>query len=189
MIPILNKTNVDPADSEFPFGNIRDKTTLEDGTPVNVETYSDIHQFFMKMMSESGISPNNLLDNEYNGWQLWEALVHACANRRNYDRFYIKISQSSTSDPTVDYQAENDFDVSGTLSRVGVGDYRITFPSGTFPDATRVFLWCANPSTPGSSVQLSISGTNIVRIRTFDGSNTISDSILSLTDLYVRRYP
>lgn len=187
MIPILNKTNVDPADSEFPFGNIRDKTTLEDGTPVNVETYSDSHQFFMKMMSESGISPNNLLDNEYNGWQLWEALLYHCRNQRNYQRFYIKLSQASTGSPTVDNQAENDLGVSGTLSYVDVGDYRITFPGGTFPDNTKVYLWSSTPPG-GASISLNITSDNIIRIRTVDALGTPANNILSLHDIYLRKY-
>lgn len=187
MIPLLEKPNVQPADSEFPFGDIKDKTMSESGTPVNKEVYGDMHQFFMKMMSESGISPNNQFDNEYNGWQLWEALVHACANRRNYQRFYVKLSQTSTNAPTVNYQAENDLDVSGTTSYTSVGDYKITFPAGTFPDNTKVFIWASTPPS-GGSISCSISSDNVLRIKTVDATGTPANGILTLHDIILRQY-
>ena len=187
MIPLLEKPNVDGADSEYPFGSIRDKTMSQSGTPVNKEVYSDMHQFFMKMMFESGISPNNQFDNEYNGWQLWEAFIYACKNQRNYDRFYVKLTQSSTSAPSVNYQAENDLEVSGTPSYTGVGDYKITFPAGTFPNNTKVFIW-VSPLASGYTAHASISGTNVIRIRTYNATGVATDGLLALTDIFVRRY-
>jgi len=88
MISLLQKTNVDGPDSEWPYGTIRDKTMSQSGTPVNHEVYSDIHQFFMKMMDEAVITPNNQFDNEYNGWQLYEALIELITRYNNrYNRY------------------------------------------------------------------------------------------------------
>lgn len=75
-IDLLQKENVDGADSDYPFGKIRDKEPgVQNGTPVNVKTYGDFHQFFSKMFFESGLTYNNLPDNDYSGFQFYEALL------------------------------------------------------------------------------------------------------------------
>jgi hypothetical protein len=187
MIPILNKTNIDPADSEYPFGNIRDKTTLESGTPVNVETYSDMHQFFMKMIAESNIVPNNLPDNAYNGWQLWEALLYHCRNQRNYDRFYMNISQASTNAPTIGSQLQNDFGSSPIASYVGVGQYNYTFPAGTFPTIAKVWKK-GDCMRNGQTVQIDILSDTVMRINTYDATGAAANDILANTTIAIRRY-
>lgn len=65
--------NVDSPDSEYIYGRIRDWSGTIEGTPVNEALYGDIHQFIARMMQESGITPNNLPDNDYNGFQIYEA--------------------------------------------------------------------------------------------------------------------
>jgi hypothetical protein len=69
-----NKTNVEAPDSDYPYGRIRDKTSLIPGTPFNEQVYGDIHQFFAKMFAESGLVYNELPDNDYSGFQYFEAL-------------------------------------------------------------------------------------------------------------------
>lgn len=69
-----NKANVDPADSDYPYGRIRDKTASVNGTPVNEEVYGDFHQFFAKLFAESGLTYNEQPDNDYSGFQYFEAL-------------------------------------------------------------------------------------------------------------------
>lgn len=73
---ILDLTNVDPADSDYPYGRVRDITTpgAGDGTPVNEAMLGDVIQFFNKLMDEGAITPNGLPDNDYSGFQLYEAL-------------------------------------------------------------------------------------------------------------------
>ena len=85
MIPLINKPNTDPVSGEYPYGNIRDRESGQaNGTPVNTEVYADFHQFFEKLMAESqaigGDAPNGLPDNEYNGFQLYGALVLLALN-------------------------------------------------------------------------------------------------------------
>lgn len=70
---LVTKTNVDSATSDYPFGKIRNKTIGVAGTPVNVELYGDIHQFFEKMFADSGITANGLPDNVTNTFQLYLA--------------------------------------------------------------------------------------------------------------------
>lgn len=75
MIPLYNKPNVDQSDPEYPLGAIKDNTGTNNGTPVNKLVYNDMHQFFEQLISQSLTTPNNLPDNETNGYQLMEALL------------------------------------------------------------------------------------------------------------------
>jgi hypothetical protein len=72
---LSTKTNVAAPSVAYPYGNIRNKTLLLAGTPVDVEVYGDIHQFFEKMFDASGITANGLPDNVTNGFQLFEAFT------------------------------------------------------------------------------------------------------------------
>jgi hypothetical protein len=74
-INLQAKQNVDPQNSEYPFGKIRNNDGTNNGTPVNEEVYGDFHQFFAKMFDVSGLSYNNNPDNAYDGFQYYEALV------------------------------------------------------------------------------------------------------------------
>lgn len=74
-LSILAKENVEAASANYPFGSIRDKTLSVGGTPVNRTTYTDMHQFFAKLMDYAGVTPNDLPDNDYSGWQLMESLM------------------------------------------------------------------------------------------------------------------
>lgn len=67
------KTNVEPADSDYPYGRIKDDSGSGDGTPVNELVYGDIHQFFARMFAKSGLIYNNLPDSDYSDFQFFEA--------------------------------------------------------------------------------------------------------------------
>lgn len=71
---ITDKTNTTPPNGTYPFGNIKDDTGANDGTPVDVKTYADFHQFFAKLANLAGITLNGLPDNATNGFQLISAL-------------------------------------------------------------------------------------------------------------------
>lgn len=79
-VELANKTNVDPPSGPYPFGNIKDETGLNDGTPVDKAVYADFHQFFAKLLYESFITPNNLPENATNGFQYFDAF-RAVANQ------------------------------------------------------------------------------------------------------------
>lgn len=74
-LAILDKQNIDAPTADYPFGRPRDKTPGIGGTPANLMTNGDWHQFFAKLMDYAGVIPNGLPDNEYSGWQLMEALT------------------------------------------------------------------------------------------------------------------
>lgn len=71
---LASKENVEPVDSDYPYGRIKDNSGANDGTPVNEDVYGDFHQFFAKLFAESGLTYNELPDNDYSGFQLFEAL-------------------------------------------------------------------------------------------------------------------
>lgn len=128
MIPLISKPNTEAPNSDYPFGNLRDKSVSLPGTPVNKLVYADIHQFFEKLMDYAGITPNGLPDNEYSGWQLMEALLKGA---RPYKSFVAQISQSGTNAPTVDQVQEDSIeDLVFGYSTTGV--YTIT-KTGAFP--------------------------------------------------------
>lgn len=75
-IRLQDKPNTDAPDSDYPYGNIKDKIDgVQEGTPVDKEVYADFHQFFAKMFAESGLVYNGLPDNDYSGFQYYEALL------------------------------------------------------------------------------------------------------------------
>jgi hypothetical protein len=79
-IKLENKVNTEAPSATYPFGNIKDNTGSNNGTPVDKNVYADFHQFFAKMMNESGIVYNDLPDNNTDGFQYWLALVEAVKN-------------------------------------------------------------------------------------------------------------
>lgn len=80
-IKLTSKPNTDAADYDYPYGKIRDKAGSvvtegeTHGTPINTEVYGDMHQFFERLMAISGIVHNELPDNDYSGFQLYEAFM------------------------------------------------------------------------------------------------------------------
>lgn len=66
----LSKATGIEVDSNYLNGKLKDKQTR-----VNAFINQDIVQFFQKLMDEAGFSPNDLDDNETNGYQFIDALI------------------------------------------------------------------------------------------------------------------
>lgn len=80
----LTATNIDNSDPvNFPNGRIKDNSGIGDGTPVNRFIYSDIHEYFAKLMRLAGIAYNNLPDSTTNGYQLVDAAI-ALAGKNDF---------------------------------------------------------------------------------------------------------
>jgi hypothetical protein len=73
-IKLVSKPNTAPVSGTYPYGNIKDDDGTGNGTPVNVLTNADFHQFFSKLMDAAGIVANDTPDNLTNGFQLYQAL-------------------------------------------------------------------------------------------------------------------
>lgn len=82
---LANIINTDPPDSDYVGGRIRNYNsgTGVPGTPVIEELYGDVVQFFQKLLDLTGISANDLSDNETNGHQTLEALKYFIADPAN----------------------------------------------------------------------------------------------------------
>lgn len=91
MRKLSNNPNVILSDSNYPNGRIRNNTGAGNGTPVTEGVYGDIHVNKDKMMDLYGITPNNLPDNEANGYQIIEA--HRALATKN--DFVLPLSLSS----------------------------------------------------------------------------------------------
>lgn len=74
MIPLQDKPNTTVPSAQNPYGQIQDDDGTGNGTPVTKEVYQDHHIFFDRLMGLAGVTPNGLLDNAYDGFQLIEAL-------------------------------------------------------------------------------------------------------------------
>ena len=91
MKKITQKANTVLADITVPFGNIRDKTTLIGGTPVNTDVYEDMHQFYQKLFEAANVKPNELKENAVNGFQMIAALgqmISRVINPMVFDKFF-----------------------------------------------------------------------------------------------------
>lgn len=88
MIKLQDKLNAVPVSSTYPYGDIKDNSGSNDGTPVNRAVYADLHQFFEKMFAESGLTANNLPDNADNGFQLFQSLI--TVGNKNFAEDIIK---------------------------------------------------------------------------------------------------
>lgn len=96
-IDLLNKPNTEGTSVDYPYGNIKDDTGSNNGTPVNKEVYADFHQFFAKLMAEAGISYNNVPDNFTNGFQYFLSLLKLIKDTiDSYMKEYEDISGSVT---------------------------------------------------------------------------------------------
>jgi len=84
MRPLNSNPNVDNSNlPDYPGGRIKDNTGTGNGTGVNEKVYGDIHQTVAKLMRLYSITPNELPDNETNGFQIIDAL-RALASKNNF---------------------------------------------------------------------------------------------------------
>lgn len=85
MRSLASKPNVHPPDSDYPYARLKDRVGSIPGTPINEFTNGDLHQFFEKLMDDANITPNELPENAYSGFQLNDALnviIQAIADLR-----------------------------------------------------------------------------------------------------------
>jgi hypothetical protein len=91
MRKLNSNPNVINSDPNYPNGRIRNNTGSGNGTPVDEKVYGDIHSNKDKLMDLYGINPNDLPDNETNGYQIIESL-RALASKND---FILPLSLSS----------------------------------------------------------------------------------------------
>lgn len=81
---LFNVSNVDKSNlTAYPDGRIQDNNGTDNGTPVSEQTKGDLHQLLQKVMRLYDIIPNDLPDNETNGFQLVDAF-RALASKNDF---------------------------------------------------------------------------------------------------------
>jgi hypothetical protein len=178
MIRLQDKVNTDAPDSDYPFGKVRNDSGIGDGTPVDFDFLHDYTQFFEKLMSESGITPNGLPDNEYSGFQLYEAFRKMSRPYRLYSGL---LSQSGTSAPVFTSHFDEFapfFNIVWTRTSAGI--YKGT-SAGAFAGKRGFLIGPGSAAT--TLIRGSISNDNEIQLFTFDqdltaNTNTLTDSLL-----------
>ncbi len=184
---IGTQQNVNGPDSEYIYGRIRDWSGTVEGTPVDEALYGDIHQLIAKIIQESGITPNNLPDNEYNGFQIWEALIQHMGGAIKHCK--LKCSQSGTSNPTLASVDENSIANDGgdgisSFTRALLGRYDLVFAENNL-SLTKTYCCSASEAGFSGFVNFSITATDTIRIETRDATGALSDNILANTNIFI----
>jgi hypothetical protein len=127
MKKLENLTNVVAPSVDFPYGDLKNNTGTNNGTPVNRALISDVIQFGQKLADEAGIVINDIEDSEADGWQLYEAFRKLT---KPYKVLTGLLTQSGTSAPTVTILGLNEI---GTpvMAYGSVGQYTLTI-TGAF---------------------------------------------------------
>jgi hypothetical protein len=140
MRTLFNRTDVDKSDLvKYPSGRIKDNSGVGDGTGVNEATKGDFHQMLEKLMRLYAIIPNDLPDNETNGFQLIDALrglaskndfIYPLSTNGTILNVDIKFSQMLDNEYIVCLAA---FDKASEtqIKGIGAGTFAITY-SGNF---------------------------------------------------------
>lgn len=193
-VRLINKTNIETPDGDFPYGNVKDNPGNNTGTPVNKETFADYIQFFHKLMDEASkkypaFNYNNVPESAYDGFQFYEALLKA----RPYKIYTALLSQTGTSDPAVTLMTDsNTLDAGNAIVwvRLGLGLYEGTL-SGAF---TANKTWCSightgSAGVAGGFANLYRTGNDTVQLFTYDVAGSPADQKLSETPIEIRVYP
>lgn len=130
-ILLEDKPNVDPPDSDYPYGKIRDDDGLENGTPLNQLVHQDFHQFFARLLAMSGIVANGLPDNDYSGFQYFEALQEIIRGEDWHTDLF------TTNDDGILYKIDKSgfVEIYGNLNYVSCVVGTLTLPAGYRPAA------------------------------------------------------
>jgi len=182
MILTVNKTNTIPANVGIPYGNIKDDDGTFNGTPIDSELLADYVQFFERMFNESGITANNLPDNEDNDFQLYEAFQQMTTPFQVYTAL---ISQPGTSAPTpsVLHQRMNTVI---SIARLSAGRFTINSSNPVFIDGK---TWVSiNGDKEDHTYTVERNSNTQLAFYVNDGSGTRVDSALDNTSFEVRVY-
>jgi hypothetical protein len=91
-IKLASKPNVDAPGGDYPYGNIKDDTGSNDGTPLNKLVHADFHQYFAKLLADAQITGNDLPESTSNTFQYILALKKLINTEKT-----LKVDTTSTS--------------------------------------------------------------------------------------------
>lgn len=184
-IKLEDKTNTAAPSGEFPYGNIKDNTGSNSGTPVNKLVYADFHQFFARLMAkatevDATFDYNDVPENAYDGFQYFEALRLAI-NATWQDPSY---SAPYTADPSnpIQYRllGTKNVQVRGKLydatpNSVSISETLFTLPVAYRPTKKQVFP-CTNIGD-GVSCVIEVNTDGTVKLRGDLVTCTANDSV------------
>jgi hypothetical protein len=177
-----NLTNVEPASAEFPFGDLKNNTGTNNGTPVNRDLLTDLIQLGQKMASEAGITMNDVPDNEYDGWQLYEAFRKLT---KPYKVYTATLNQTGTAAPVATV-LRNELSGTPVWTRSGTGAYLLTLTGEFTPGKT--FLICGTPTgTVTGPFNLGYNNVNEIGLNTLQ-SGSLTDGLLDVCAVEIRVY-
>lgn len=177
---ITDKPNTEAVSADYPYGNIKDTVGATPGTPVNKLVYADFHQFFAKMMDWAEVTANGLADNDYSGFQLFEAFMKA----KPYKVYVAQVTQVGTAAPTFVIQENTIGDI--VWARNGVGDYEGTLASA-FSTSDKFWAIISKPNNTHTA-SVFYSTANLVNIFVQADGGAAADSNLSDTCVEIRVY-
>lgn len=168
MKALQDKVNTQAPDSDFPFGDLTDDNGTGNGTPANRELFSDSMQFFEKLMSEAGITPNGLLDNDSNGWQLYDAFRKLT---RPYKLNALRLAYGTS------VVATDQFNDIGPIvwTRTSPGLFTGTLAGAFSPSKTNIQVQVNGLSGTGREIIARCTDANTIEIEAYDGGS-LSDN-------------
>lgn len=149
---IRNYPNVSPVDGQFPDGNIKDNSGLNDGTPVNKLVYADMHQTLAKLLRLVDITANGYPESEYVGFQYIQAMVQLFGNQRK-----LYIIDGAISSTLTDAQYNPDVFVRSTAANGHV--VSLQQPSGVYGGYVTIYNYSAFNVSVTSQLGEDVNGT------------------------------
>lgn len=184
-IKITDKPNTTGATGEFPYGNIKDNTGGNTGTPINKLVMADFHQFFARLMAkateaDATFDYNNVPDDAYQGFQYFEALglaINGAWQNPSYSAPYA----ADPSNP-IQYRlfGTKNVQIRGKLydatpNSVSISETLFTLPTAFRPTKKQVFP-CTNIAD-GVSCVIEVNTNGTVQLRGDLVTCTANDSV------------
>lgn len=102
-----------------------------------------------------------------------------------YKEYVAVITQENTDAPT-SFVVNNTYSgVTFTWSYTSAGEYLLTASSAIFP-LDETYLTCPSPSPQSFNIEIIVSTTTQIIIRTYDSSGVLADDLLSRAPLMIR---
>lgn len=179
MIALKNKPNVTPPTSTYPHGRLTDDTGSGNGTPIDQQTNNDIHSFLQQLMVDAGVTPNNILDNEYDGFQLNLALglyINKIINARwgPWKDIALTGTWAAVGSPAPQYRLSNGMvELRGQISGGGSGTVTGNI-SDLVPGSSSTVWVPISDMSGGGVIALNISTAGALTLNSFTGGHTYS---------------
>ncbi len=183
-IELIDKTNAIAATAEYPYGQFKDNTGSNNGVPLNKAVLEDYLQFFHKMMAESGVVYNDVPDNEYDGWQFFEAFEKLVGRGVWTSVNLVSGDFGGNGSPTFTSGALN-YLVTGKTFKC---QFQLLFTSGTNTNAVGITLPSGILNGSGfevvnTSVLLMGGDNSVIKTYLANGSNVLSFTRIPITNM------